>query len=1011
MEIMKRFICTIVFSLSVLGAVYAQQLTVKGTVTEEGTKSPIGGASVIVKGTQHGTSTDMDGHFTLANVPSGAVLVVSYIGMHTQEVKVGGRTTLNITLKEDTQELKEVVVIGYGTTQKRDLTGSIVSLKTDEFADRPSTNPLASIQGKVAGVQIVNTGRAGQDPEIRIRGTNSINGYTPLYVVDGLFTDNINYLNPQDIESMEILKDPSSLAIFGVRGANGVIIISTKKAKKGTTMVNINSSLGFKTIYDRIKMANGDEFRELFKEELASREDVDNRYFDFSKWTANTDWQDEIFRKAAWVTNHNISIASSNEKSKFYLGAGYTEEEGSIKHEKLSKTTLSVSSDYNLTDYLRLGFQANGSRTLPADAKGVAGALKAAPIAEPYDSATGLLNYLPNFQGTQVGNPLIDIEKLANHNKAVNHRLAGNVYGELDILKDLTFKATLSMDYRVGESRAYTPIIWVFNRDTNKRINTNEQESISQSKSTTMATQQDYILTYKKIFDKHNLTLMTGLTSNYLEHTSLNGSRQQKMEDIIFSIPDENDSKWWLSSIGNESGAKNGSGQYRRFTMSYLFRALYNYDNRYLVNASFRRDGASVFHNLGNTWDNFYSFGAGWVVSEEAFMKQQKAISYLKLKGSWGLLGNQNTPNNYPTYPILQSSGSAVFGDRIITGYAPKYLVQNLGWEKTYAWEAGAEIRFLNNRLSIEPVYYRKNTKDLIVELASFAGAKNSLQNLGEIENKGWELSASWNDKAKDSDFSYSFSGNLTTIKNTVLSLGRGKDDALYNGTKGISRTLEGHPIGHFYGYKVIGVYQNNDDISNSPKNTLTDVLPGDLKFADINGDGKITPADRTEIGNPTPDFTYGFNVSLAYKGFDLTADFMGVYGNEIYRGWGESEYAILNYQAHRMGRWRGAGTSNWEPVIDNSRAINRMNSNYYIEDGSFFRFRNLQIGYSLPQQVLERLKVKKIRVYANAQNIKTWHKNTGYTPEIGGSALAFGIDGGTYPMPMILTYGINLTF
>ncbi|WP_454980816.1 SusC/RagA family TonB-linked outer membrane protein, partial [Capnocytophaga haemolytica] len=603
MEIMKRFICTIVFSLSVLGAVYAQQLTVKGTVTEEGTKSPIGGASVIVKGTQHGTSTDMDGHFTLANVPSGAVLVVSYIGMHTQEVKVGGRTTLNITLKEDTQELKEVVVIGYGTTQKRDLTGSIASIKTEQFADRPSTNPVASIQGKVAGVQIVNTGRAGQDPEIRIRGTNSINGYTPLYVVDGLFTDNINYLNPQDIESMEILKDPSSLAIFGVRGANGVIIISTKKAKKGTTMVNINSSLGFKTIYDRIKMANGDEFRELYNEELANKGAA---AFDYTNWKANTNWQDEIFRKAAWVTNHNVSIAASNEKSRFYLGAGYTDEEGSIKHEKLTKTTLSLSSDYNVTNYLRFGFQANGSRTLPIDAKGVGPALRAAPIAEPYDAGTGLLNVMPDFQKAQVWNPLIDVETRANHTKAVNHRLAGNVYGELDLFKDLTFKATLSMDYRIGESRAYSPIIWMYNPDLGKKENLNEVERISQSKSTTMATQQDYILTYKKQLGNHNLTLMGGMTSNYIEQSSLSGSREQKLSDLIFSIP-ENDSKWWLSSISSSSGSTNDAGQYRRFTMSYLVRALYNYNNRYLLNASFRRDGASVFHHIGNTWDNFYS--------------------------------------------------------------------------------------------------------------------------------------------------------------------------------------------------------------------------------------------------------------------------------------------------------------------------------------------------------------------------------------------------------------------
>ena len=987
-------------------AAYAQPNIVRGKVFEAGTKNPIPGANVIVKGTTRGVSTDLDGNFTLDKVSPGDVLEISYIGMETQNVKVvAGRHYLEIALKDDTQQLKEVVVIGYGAAQKRDLTGSIASLKTDAFADRPSANPLASIQGKVAGVQIVNTGRAGQDPEIRIRGTNSINGYTPLYVVDGLFTDNINYLNPQDIESMEILKDPSSLAIFGVRGANGVIIITTKKAKKGQTIVNLNSSVGLKSVEDRVAMTDAEGFKTLYNEDLANKGAAP---FDYTHYQANTDWQNQIFQRA-WVYNHNVSIATSGEKGRFYMGAGYTDEEGSIKHEKLTKYTLNLSSDYNVTDYLRFGFQANGSRTLPIDAKGVGTALKAAPIVAPYDTQSGLLNIMPNFQRAQVWNPLIDVETRANHNKGLNHRLAGNVYGELDFLKYFTFKATLSMDYRIGENREFSPIIWVYNPDTQKRERLTEREEIKQSKSTTVDTQQDYILTFKRQMGNHNITLTGGLTTNYTERSELSAGRNQHVNDIVFGIP-ENPDKWWISSISG-TNLSNGSSQYRRFTMSYLVRGLYSYDNRYLFNASFRRDGASVFHRLGNTWDNFYSFGAGWVVSEEAFMKNQKVVDYLKLKGSWGVLGNQNTGGrNYPTYPLLQSSGSAVFGDRIITGYAPAYLVQNLGWEKTYAWEAGAEFRFLGNRLSVEPVYYHKKTKDLIVLLSGIAGAKNSLENLGEIENKGWEFSASWQDQRKESGFSYGVSANLTTIDNKVLSLGRGDNDALYEHNS-VARTLAGYPIGHFYGYKVKGVYQTYEDIDTSPANNIATVKPGDLKFEDINGDGVIDSKDRTMIGNPTPDFTYGFSVNLGYKGFDLTAEFMGAYGNEIYRGWGESNYAALNYQAHRLNRWHGKGTSNWEPILDSSRAINQQNSSYYIEDGSFFRFRNVQLGYSLPQEVVQRFKVQKLRFYANVQNLKTWHKNTGYVPEIGGSALAFGIDNGTYPMPMIVTYGVNLTF
>ncbi|MDO5607867.1 MAG: TonB-dependent receptor [Capnocytophaga sp.] len=987
------------------GAVAQQSVNVKGVVNEQSTGMPIPGANVLIKGTTIGVSTDFDGNYALDNVPANAVLVFSYVGMLSQEVPLNGRSQLNVNLPEDTQQLQEVVVIGYGTAQKRDLTGSIASVKAEDIADRPQTNPLAAIQGKVAGVQVVNTGRAGQDPEIRIRGTNSINGYTPLYVVDGLFTDNINYLNPADIESMEILKDPSSLAIFGVRGANGVIIITTKKAKRGHTVVNLNSSLGLKVINDRINVTNAAQFRELYTEQLAN---MGAAAFDYTDWGADTNWQDEIFQRA-WVSNHTISINGSGERNRFYMGAGYTKEQGSIRHEELSRITLNLSSDYDVTDFLRFGFQVNGARTLPPDAKGVTAALRAAPIAPVY-GVDGNLHTMPDFQRAQVWNPLIDVDTRAQHTKAVNHRIAGNVYGEVDFWNDFNFRTTLSLDYRVGESRTFSPIIWVYNPDLLGAENLNDSESISQSKASTVAAQQDYILTYKKLFGKNNLTLMGGLTTNYIEYSSLSGSRYQNINDIIFGIP-ENDDKWWISSIDGVNSS-NGSSQYKRFTMSYLVRALYNYDNRYLLNASFRRDGASVFRNSGNTWDNFYSLGAGWVVSGEQFMQQQDVVNYLKFKGSWGVLGNQNTGGyNYPTYPILTNSGSAVFGDRVITGYSPVYLVQNLGWEKTHAWEAGLELRLLDNRLSFEPVYYNKVTKDLIVLLSGISGASNALENLGKIQNKGWEFSATWADKVKDTDFTYSISANLTTIDNKVLSLGRGADDAIYSGTDNVARSLEGYPIGHFFGYKVQGVYQNYQDIADSPTNTLASVAPGDLKFADLDGDGQITPADRTMIGNPTPDYTYGINLSAGYKNFDLGIELMGVYGNEIYRGWGEASYAILNYTSNRMERWNGEGTSNWEPILNNARAINQMNSNYFIEDGSFFRIRNVQLGYSLPDALLERLKVKKIRMFANVQNLKTWSKNTGYTPEIGGSALAFGIDNGTYPMPMIMTYGINITF
>ena len=891
----KNLLITCVMLLFAITSMAQNKITISGVVTDK-TGETVIGASVRVKGQESkGSITDINGKYQIVDVASNATLIFSYIGMREQEIAVNGRSTINVKMEEDSQLIDEVVVVGYGSAKKRDLTGSIVTVKADEIASKPSTNPLASIQGKVAGVQVVNTGRAGQDPEIRVRGTNSINGFKPLYVVDGLFTDNINYLNTADIESMEILKDPSSLAIFGVRGANGVIIITTKRAKIGKTMVNINSSVGWKVIYDRVGVTNAEEFKMLYNEQLISQ---GSDPYDYTQWTGNTDWQNEIFQ-TGFLTNNNVSITGATDKSKFYLGLGYVMEEGSIKTEKLNKFTVNLNSEYSVTDFLRFGFQLNGVRAKYPDAKGVDGALKAAPIAPTHDLESGLIHTLPDFQRAQVWNPLIETELRGAHNKSENYRVAGNVFGEIDILKNLTFKATFSMDYASSQGRSYSPLIYVYNPDVDGgKERLTERESVNQSKSTSLAAQSDYVLTYLGQFGNHGLTLTAGLTTNYNESSSLSGGRSQ-LAGYGILVGDDPD-RWWLSTIDDVSTATNGGSQSDRFTMSYLFRVLYNYKNRYLLNASFRRDGSSVFYKTGNTWDNFYSFGAGWVMTEEKFMQNQNVINFLKLKGSWGVLGSQNTGSGYPAYATIVSSGSAVFGDNIIAGKGPNKLISpTLGWERNYSWEVGFDMHMFNDRLQLSPVYYNKTTKDMLTSIPGIAGTVPGLQNVGEIRNRGFELSASWNDKIGE-DWRYGLGANLSTIDNKVLSLVN-KD---YNIISGPSRVSEGYPIGYFYGYKVEGVYQNEDDIRFSPINSVGSVTPGDLKFADVDGNGKITDNDRTMIGNPTPDFTYGFNVNLGWKNLDLTVDMMGVYGNEIYRNWGSSSYAQLNYRTEQLNRW-----------------------------------------------------------------------------------------------------------
>lgn len=997
-----RTFSALVCLLLMTTSLFAQEKTVTGTVTDS-TNEPLIGASVVIQGTSNGTITDIDGKYSITASPDN-VLEFSYVGMVKQDVKVGSQHVINIQLKEDSQMLAETVVIGYGSAKKRDLTGSITNIKGAEIANKPSTNPLSSLQGKVAGVQIINSGQAGSDPEIRVRGTNSINGYKPLYIVDGLFNDNINFLNPEDIESMEVLKDPSSLAIFGVRGANGVIIITTKKAKEGQTLVNINTSFGWKHVVDRIKMVNASQFKELYSEQLVNEK---NPAFDFSVWNADTDWQDEVLQNG-FITNNNISVTGASEKHSFYLGMGYSYEQGNIKHEKFSKITLNASNEYKITDKIKVGFQFNGARMLPADSKSVLNAVRTTPIAPVFNEEYQLYAALPEFQKAQMMNPMVDVDLKANTTRAENYRASGNIYGEVDFLEHFNFRAVFSMDYGSNNGRTYQPIIKVYDNTVKGNVATlgTGKTEVSQFKENETKVQSDYVLTYTNSFGDHNLTATAGFTTYYNSLSRLDAARGQGIGLVIPDNPDK-----WFVSIGDLATATNGSTQWERTTVSFLGRVIYNYKGRYLFNGSFRRDGSSAFSYTGNQWQNFYSAGAGWLMTEEEFMKDISWLDMLKLKGSWGTLGNQNLDTAYPAEPLLENAFGAVFGNpsTIYPGYQLAYLPNaNLRWEKVEAWEAGFESNMFRNRLHVEGVYYKKNTKDLLAKVPGLSGTVPGIGNLGQIENKGVELSATWRDQI--GDWGYNVGVNLTTIKNKVKSLVQ-DGYSIIAGDKSQSYTMAGYPIGFFYGYKVDGVYQSQADIDASPKNTLATVTPGDLKFADVNGDGEITPADRTLIGDPTPDVTYGISLGVSYKGWELGIDMMGQGGNQIYRTWDNYNWAQFNYMEQRLDRWHGEGTSNTQPVLNTGHAINFENSEYYVEDGSFFRIRNLQLGYTFDKALISKIGLKALKAYFNIQNLKTWKHNTGYTPEFGGSAIAFGVDNGSYPVPAIYTFGLNITF
>lgn len=1010
----KRLIslCLLLFSFSVSFA----QTAITGKVTGTNGEA-VAGASVTIKGSKQGTSTDANGNFSITAAPT-ATLVVTSSGYQKSEVAVGNQTTVDVALTASNQQLEQVVVIGYGTAAKRDLTGSITKVAGKEVSDKPNTNPIASLQGKVSGVSIVNAGQPGQEPDIRIRGTVSRFQTKPLYIVDGLFNDNINFLNPSDIESMEILKDPSSLAIFGVRGANGVIIVTTKKARTGQTLVTYNTTIGFKKIVDKVDLTDANGFKTLYNEERVLRGSPAFSYYD--RYTGNSNWVDLISKDNPLMTSNNISISSGTDKNKFYMGLGYITEEGLIKYEKLEKVLLNISDELKVSKAIRVGFNFNGYRAKLPQLHNFGSALSATPIVEPFNQEQGLYNKLPDeIGGPQIGNPLL-IDLTKNTDLSREYRIIPSIFGELTFLKNFTFRTNYFLDLGFNDQRAYTPLINVYAADqdtvTGQGGFTNSE--VYQKNNTFTKFQQEYLLTFKKNFGDHALTAIGGFTTYFNSYNETNGRVRQISNGA--AIP--NDKRFWYldNFFGDPSSRVSGISpgddifgnpsplQWEQTTVSYLLRALYNYKGKYLLNASFRRDGSSEISS-SNRYQNFVAVGAAWEVSKEDFMTNSRVFDYLKIKGSYGVLGNQYVGLHYPFFPQLIGGQTAVFGENVLPAYEPSYIADpNLKWETVASWEAGFELNTLKNKLHIEANYFHKLTDNLLIQFAGIGGTKPGITNAGKIQNTGIEASASYSDKTAYG-LGYRIGGNITTLNNKVKALYLKGYDII----DGASRTTEGYPIGYFYGYIVDGLYQSNADKTGSPDATSlsANYAPGDLKFRDINGDGKIDNNDRTVIGNPTPDFIYGFSLGADFKGFDVGIDFQGVYGNEIFRAWGNgSTFAPFNYRTDRLQRWTGPGTSNWE-YANSGHSINLENSTYMIEDGSYLRIRNLQLGYNFASATLGKSFIKSLRVFVNAQNLKTFKNNSGFTPEFGGSAIRFGVDDGSYPIPAIYSAGLNVTF
>ena len=863
-------------------------------------------------------------------------------------------------------------------------------------------------------MSVVTSGQPGAQADVRIRGTVTINQTQPVYIVDGVFANNIDFLNPSDIESMEVLKDPSSLAIFGNRGANGAIIVTTKRAKSGRTTVNLTSSIGVKSLDNRPDLTNAAQFKTLYNEDLLNQGLPE--YGLFSLFNADTNWIDVIRQKGGIINQNNVTISNGNDKNRVSFSFGYQTEQGSIKYEDYDRMTFKFNDDLKISNSFRAGFGMTGSYSKLPQLRSFGSALNATPVVAPINTIAGnyygLYNSLPQQLGAaQIGNPLAVVEGMRNTQLNKDFQFNPNAYFEFDFWKNFTFRSNYFVTYRNGTGRGYTPIfnVYVAESNTSTPYSGNLLTGINQFENRDLSFQQNQLLTYKNKFGSHDLTLMAGFETINREYSSMSGSAKGSLSNPLGQIPN-NPRFWYLNSDFVDTTTKTvNTNQYKQRQVSYFGRMLYSYNNKYMLNASIRNDGSSQLAP-GNRFDWFWSVGGAWEISRENFMKDISFINYLKLKGSYGDLGNQYTPYSYFGYPVYVEGGTGVFNGNLYPAFVKAYEeATDLKWEHLKSYEFGFESMMIGKKLSFDATYYNKKTEGL---LNYVIGNPNFFMNAGSIEAKGFEFSLGWKDKISE-NFNYYINGNLTTTKTKVLSTLQDGYQAFY----GPAIYKVGMPVGAFYGYVVDGLYQSYADILGSPASTIGDVGPGDFKYKDISGpngvpDGKITPDDRTMIGNPTPDFTYGFSIGADYKGFFLNADFYGVYGNEVFRSWGNgNSFAPFNYREERMDRWTGAGTSNWEPRSYSASAYNRENSTYMIEDGSFFRIRNIQLGYNFNKSLLDGLGIQALKLYFNVQNLKTWDNVNGFTPEFGGSATEFGVNSSGYPNPRITSFGVNVTF
>ncbi len=974
-------------------------IRITGKITDSATSTELPGVTVQVKGTTTGTVTDATGTYSI-QADDNAILVFSSIGYQKQEVAVNGRTTINIPLIEDTKSLNEVVVVGYGTQRKSDVTGATVTIKGEELVKQPVLTATQALQGKAAGVQIISSGQPGTSPVIRIRGTGTaLAGTAALFVVDGVLTDDISNINTADITNIDVLKDASATAIYGSRGANGVVIITTKRGTVGKMSVNYSGNAGFRLPANLVTMANATEYANYVS---AASGNIIN------PGTTSTDWYGQILRNG-FQQNHGLSINGGTDKSTYFLSAGYYTDQGIVIDNIYKRFTIRANNDFTFNKIVKAGISAsyaNGDNQIANLNTAYNNAYRAAPIIQ--SKVGGKYGNTSVYQN--VGNAVLDIEK--NNNKALDNRLLGSAYLEIKPIEWLTFRSNMGGDWVNQNNRVYN---YQFNNDTTTFINPGGNQrspnsNLNYENIRTFHWTWDNLVTFNRKFDKHSITALVGTTAEQYTQVKFSAFRKD-----VPATP----SLWYIGTGNANTSTNDGTGD--KYTRnSYIGRVNYNFDDKYLFTATIRADGSSRFPSQ-NRWGYFPSVGAGWLISNESFMQNQHIFDVLKLRASWGRVGNDRIPSDSYTVTV-QPNLAYPFGGGVATpGSAITQIKDpNLKWETTEETDFGVEFSALNGRLSGEVNYYDKKARDLLinVKVPSVTGDADGvvLTNAASIRNQGLEFTLNWRGKIT-SDLSYRVGGNATLNKNTVIGLNGGQpilDGGIGANQQYTTRTDNGQPVGSFYILQVLGVFQNDDEVANYKNATGQTIQPsasaGDFKYQDTNGDGKIDDNDRVFAGSYQPKAYFGLNLGLTYKSLDFSVDFYGNVGNQVYNGKRAFRQNVLDNVEKTMayGRWTPSNGSQTQPGANSG---NLPPSTYFIESGSFARINNATLGYALPKTILDKVKVSSVRVFVTAQNILTMKKYSGFTAELPGDPTKQGIELNAYPTTQTYAVGLNVGF